>query len=397
MRAALTIAANELRRRLRDRSALLQGVVAPIGLAVIVGLAFGGGASVRATIGVADADGTPASAAVVDALAGSDDAEDADDGDGDGVAFTATAADEVEGLVADGELDAAIILPEGFAAAATGDGEVPDVVVLTDPEAEIAASIARSVAAGIAGRVDAGRVAAATVAATTDADAAELAAVAVTATSSPPPIALDEASTGTGFDVVTYFAPSMALIFLFLTVGAGARALLSAQEDGILDRVRAAPVRTDAVLAGTTGAITVVGFAALVAVWAVTTLAFGADWGDPAGVLVVIGATVVAIAGISTLVTGLSRTADQADAWSSAVAFVLALLGGNFVPPGGAPPLLQRVSLLTPNGWALRAFTDLSAGEADVLGVLPAAAVLTAMGAAGAVGGSVLLRRRFGP
>ena len=61
--------------------------------------------------------------------------------------------------------------------------------------------------------------------------------------------------------------------------------------------------------------------------------------------------------------------------------FVLALLGGNFVGPGAAPELLRQLSLLTPNGWALRAFTDLSTDAASLADVAPAIAVLAAIAA----------------
>ena len=36
----------------------------------------------------------------------------------------------------------------------------------------------------------------------------------------------------------------------------------------------------------------------------------------------------------------------------------LALLGGNFVTPDAAPDLLRALGRLTPNGWALEAFTE---------------------------------------
>jgi ABC-2 type transport system permease protein len=40
--------------------------------------------------------------------------------------------------------------------------------------------------------------------------------------------------------------------------------------------------------------------------------------------------------------------------------FGLAILGGNFVFLSTAPAVMQRLSQLTPNGWAMRAFTELS-------------------------------------
>ena len=65
--------------------------------------------------------------------------------------------------------------------------------------------------------------------------------------------------------------------------------------------------------------------------------------------------------------TALSRTERQADGLASIVTFGLVLLGGNFIVLAGAPPPCAPSRWLTPNGWALRAFTDLSTG-ADALG-----------------------------
>ncbi|MGZ4697124.1 MAG: hypothetical protein ACXVGT_06585 [Oryzihumus sp.] len=72
--------------------------------------------------------------------------------------------------------------------------------------------------------------------------------------------------------------------------------------------------------------------------------------------------------------------------------FGLVLLGGNFIFISAAPPTLRTLSLFTPNGWALRAFTDL-AGGAGWTAALPPLLAILAFGAA-AMGAAVLLRRR---
>jgi ABC-2 type transport system permease protein len=56
----------------------------------------------------------------------------------------------------------------------------------------------------------------------------------------------------------------------------------------------------------------------------------------------------------------------------SVVTMGLALLGGNFVSLDRAPELLRRLSLLTPNGWALRAFRDLAVDHGGPGSILPA-------------------------
>jgi ABC-2 type transport system permease protein len=78
------------------------------------------------------------------------------------------------------------------------------------------------------------------------------------------------------------------------------------------------------------------------------------------------------------------------------VAFVLGILGGSLVPLSELPPGLLRLTLLTPNGWALRGFAELSAGDGTVVDVLPHVGVLLLWGAVAGGIGRWLLPRRLG-
>jgi len=383
-RATLDIAALQLRRRLRDRSAIIQGILAPVLLALIISLAFGGGTSFSASIAVVDADGSAVSAPIVAALVG---------GGGDGAAEDAGVrfvreVDEPTATRAidDRDVAAAIVLPAGFGAAVAA-GEPPQIRVLVDAGAELAGDVAEAVARGLAARLDATRVAVGATLALDPSLAADAGTVIATAATAPTAVALGESAFGAGFDPVTYFAPSMAILFGFLTLGAGARAVIVERREGTLVRVRAAPVTDRAVLGGITLAVLLLGLVSFVTVWLVTAVAFGARWGEPLAVFVVIVATVLAIAGISTLITALARTEAQADSLSAIVAFGFALLGGGFLSPGDLPDVLAVVARLTPNGWALAAFAELSAGASGLAAVWPSVVVLLGIGVVtGAVG-----------
>jgi hypothetical protein len=61
MNAAGLIAANDLRRAVRNRSALVLAVATPLLMAALIGLAFGGGFSFDADIALVDADRSPVS------------------------------------------------------------------------------------------------------------------------------------------------------------------------------------------------------------------------------------------------------------------------------------------------------------------------------------------------
>jgi ABC-2 type transport system permease protein len=375
----LVIAATELRRRLRDRSAWVVGLVAPLALAAVITMALSGagGGRLETTIVIADDGASTAAAAFLDGLDGRDER---------GVSFRRVASGaEVRAAVDAGDAGAGIVVPVGFDDALAGP-EPAGVVVVRDPRRSFSGEVARSVAEDFAARVEAGRLAVgAALAPGADPVAPEVvAALAARAAEAGVPIEVElERPDGRTLDVAAYFGPSMAFIFLFFIIGFGPRSLLREQAEGTLDRLRASPIHPAAVLVGKTLAVFVLGLASLLAMWGATTLLFGASWGDPVAVVVLSIACVVSVAGIAAVLTTVARSEEQVQNLTTMVAFSLALLGGNFVPPGDIPDTLRSLSLATPNGWALRSFADLGTGVGGVGTILPALGVLLAIGLAG--------------
>jgi ABC-2 type transport system permease protein len=381
VRAALLIAGSDLRRRVRNRSILIQALVGPVVLATIISLAFGG-SGIDATIGIVDGDSSAVSTQFVSEVT----AADLDD-----LRFEVRpSAADARVAVDAGDIGAAVVVPPGFADSLQTD-EPGDLVVITSSDGVVSAEVARAVATTFTDRANAARLAAATSLAAggpvpgTD----ELAAIDL-------PVQVE--TTGTGGDVspAAYFGPSMGLLFLFLSVGAIARDLLTERRIGLLDRVRAGPVRDAAILAGKGAGVVVLGVTCLLVIWAVTAVGLGADWGDPVGVVLLIVASALAVAAIAGLVAGLARTEQAADSLATALAFVFALLGGSFIPPGDLPDTLQRLTVFTPTGWALRGFAELSAGGGDARSVLPAVLALLAWALGAGLVAARLLPRRLG-
>ena len=129
MRHAWTIAAKDLRRRLRDRTALLVAVVLPFGLAWIFSL----------TLGDVETAGLDANYAVVDADTGGHLASDFRGvlqsldfvtlHDVEGVA-------EAETLAEDGDIDAAFVFPTGFTQEVQA-GQGGEIRVIGSPDSSI--------------------------------------------------------------------------------------------------------------------------------------------------------------------------------------------------------------------------------------------------------------------
>src|SRR5690606_26066757 len=241
------------------------------------------------------------------------------------------------------------------------------------PDAPISAEVARAVATGFADRAGAARLAAATAAEVGERVPSDDVLGAVD-------LPLEVTTTGTGGDVspAAYFGPSMGLLFLFLSMGNVARDLLAEKRVRLLDRMRAGPVRDGTLVAGKGLSVVVIGITSLCVIWAVTTFALGADWGPPVGVVAVVLAASLAVAGIAGVIAPLARTDQPADVRASMLGFAFAMVGGAFLPIGSMPEGLGRVALLTPIGQALRAFADLSAGSGEVGAVVPQIAALLA-------------------
>jgi ABC-2 type transport system permease protein len=384
-RTAFLVAGKDLRQRLRDRSALVIAFVAPFVLASIIGLAFGGDQAFRATYAVADADRGPVAAGFTDGVLASPGLRDL-------VTVRQVDAAEARALVDRGDADAAFLIPAGFSASVQRGGAAT-ITVLESGENPIAGQVARSLAEAYAAELAATQLAVRTALEAAGQPPTEAGRLGERAAATPLPVRLVEGQAGgRTVEAANYFGPSMAIFFLFFTVSFGARSILAERRQGTMRRLLASAASPGGVLAGKALAAFALGTASVLVMWLATTLVFGADWGDPVAVVALTVSSVLSAIGITALVVTLAKTDEQAEGYSSLVVFTLALLGGNFVYLAQLPELLQRVSLLTPNGWALRGFVDLVADGGGLATV--AAPVAVTLGVGLVTGGLALYRAR---
>ncbi len=369
LRAAALIAARDTRARLRSRSAVVIAFVAPFVLAGILSFALGGGADFTTTLGVVDADGGPVASALVSPFRSGD------------LADTVTVEDYTDEValrdaVATGEVAAGLVLPAGLSQTVVDGGTVP-VDVLRNPSAPVSGDVVEGVVSGVAARLTAQRRAVATTIAA-GAPASSARDLTEAAQDLAPAVELERAGVAVAQrTAASYWGPAMAVFFVFFVVAFGPSSLLAEHQQGTLARLRAAPIRPAAILLGKALGVFVLALVSVGTMWAVTSLVFGADWGDPLGVALVALAFVGAAAAATALIATLARSRAQVDGVTNIVVFTFGLLGGSFIELESLPEPVQWVSLLTPNGWAIRAFSDLSAG-AGIAAVLPAVGALAA-------------------
>ena len=358
MRHAWTIAAKDLRRRMRDRTAILVAVVLPFGLAWIFSLTLGDveTAGFHATYAVVDADGGGQLPSDFRGVLQSLDFVTLRD---------ARNASTAETLAKDGDIDAAFIFPAGFTAQVQS-GQGGEIRVLGSPDSSIASLVAVSLARSYGSNLNAIGLSVAMVAgpggAAVDPALVQRAQAVPAAARIRTASAEDQATSQS-----TFFAIGMAVFFLFFAVEFGVRGLLEEREGGTLSRLLVAPVSPGSVIGGKALASFTLGLTSTVLLVLASTWLLSAQWGDPLGVALLILGGVLAAVGVTALVATLAKTTAQAGAYVSIVAVVGGLLGGTFFPISQAG-LLGTIRFLSPQGWLMQGFTDLADG-ASVAGI----------------------------
>jgi ABC-2 type transport system permease protein len=386
MRVVLAIAAKDLRQRLRDRSAWVMVFLAPVLISALMAMAFNNNSEFRAGIGVVDLDRGPAAAGLTQVLRSPELEDMVEVRSYDDEAAARRAVDA-------GRVHAAVVVPEGFTAALRGGGASP-VTVLDSVDYGLQAQLAQAVTESYVAQINAARLSVATAVAA-GAGQEDIPRLAAEATL----LRLPEQVRAQGLPddplkVISYFGPSMGMFFVLFTVGFGARGYFVEQQQGTLDRIAAAPVGRGALLIGKSLSTFVYSLSGLVTVAFVSWLAFGARWADPVGVAALSVGMAVAVVCLTALVIALARSERQAEGLASIVVFALVLLGGNFVFASGTTPLIRHLALFTPNGWALRGFTDLGTGVGGWAAVGVPLLGIAAFSAAVAVVTVLLLRLR---
>ena len=164
------------------------------------------------------------------------------------------------------------------------------------------------------------------------------------------------------FDLLAFFAPGMALMFLMYTVSYGGRSILAERAQGTLPRLLTSPTSTIQFLGGKVLGVFFMGVAQVGILIVASALFFQVKWGDPLGVVVLILAAVFAATGWGMVITAFARAPAQVASIGSAIMLIFGILGGGFISLEQLPPAIQVVSKITPNAWGLDGFTTLALG-----------------------------------
>jgi len=199
-----------------------------------------------------------------------------------------------------------------------------------------------------------------------------------------------------GRKAVSYYAAGIGVMFLLFTMTSAMRGLITEQETGTLERLLATGLRMNSLLLARWLFATLLGCAQLAVMFLWGWAVFGVELfahGHLPGVAVMTLAA-AGTAAVFGLVLGTAcRTQAQLQGLSTVVILLMSALGGSMVPRYMMPEAMQRLGLVTFNGWALVGYEQVFWRDAPVSALWPQLAVLAGMAVAGAVVASRLARR----
>lgn len=361
-RTVRVVLASDLRRIGRDRVALFFYAVLPFVLIFAIG-SFIPADDVEVILAVVDEDGGSAAGELIDALGATEGFEVKLDQD----------RREAERDIRIGQLNAAVVIPEGFTDD-VGSGGAAVEVVLDQTSSD--STLVRSALSDAIDRQAALVTVAREIEAAGGGDSGALATRAVESTTESE-VQVTTVGTETQGSNYAFAAAGQMILFMFvnsLTAGAG---FIEMRRKGILSRAAAGPVDPGDMLFGLGVSRFLMSVSLAVVVTVMAALAYGVQWGSLwvlAGIILLFG---VVSAAASALIGALLSEPDASVSVGIPVGLAMAALGGCMFPLFLAPEGIQIASkILTPHAWALDGILSSAYDGDTVVDLWPNFAVL---------------------
>jgi ABC-2 type transport system permease protein len=337
------------------------------------------------------------------------------------VAISADAT-EARNAVDDQQAAVAVIIPENFTAAMVEEGERATVELYQDPTLTIGPAIVSSIVEQLVDGFTGARIAVSVafdqlISAGVTVDAALAQEVAAGYTNwamafgedqevdvSPyldvqSTSEVEEEATDLTAQMLNLIMTAMMTFYVFFTGAASAQSILLEEEDGTLPRLFTTPTTQATILGGKMVANFVTLIAQAVFLVIFSSLVFDVRWGQLPSIMLAILGLVVLSGSFGLFLTSWLKDTRQSGIVYGGVLTVIGMVGISkvftaSVPGSGAAKTTSIISLLTPHGWALRAW-ETSMGGGGVVDMLLPVGVMLALGAAFFAWGVLRFRKRF--
>ncbi len=195
--------------------------------------------------------------------------------------------------------------------------------------------------------------------------------------------------------LIQSFAGTAVMMLLF-SVAAMGSSILAEREDGTLKRLLYSPVNPLNILFGKMVNAIVVGFFQLVVMLLFSILVLGLDLeGNIFYLFMVILATAFACSGFGIFIAAISTSRKQAESLSTIIILIMSAIGGSMIPIFFMPEIMQKMSVVSVNYWAIQGFFDVLGRDAAMGPVMTKVGILFLIGILMSIISAVLFRRNM--
>jgi ABC-2 type transport system permease protein len=169
-----------------------------------------------------------------------------------------------------------------------------------------------------------------------------------------------------------YYAAAMMTMFLLFAAGQRGRMLLEEKDNQTYQRMVIADISKTHILAGKFIVIFLIASLQIFIMLAYSHFALKVKWGNMIPILVLSTASAFSVAGLGIFIASLTYRAGNyrlANAFENVIIQVMAFVGGSFFPIDVMPEVIRRMSFISLNGVALKAYLKIIVGYnlADIL------------------------------
>ena len=187
----------------------------------------------------------------------------------------------------------------------------------------------------------------------------------------------------------------MLIFFAFYTGASSAQSILTEDEEGTLARLFTTPAARSTILAGKFVGVFIIVIVQACVVMAASSIAFKINWGQPFTVALITIGLVVMAASFGLLLISQAKNARQSGVMIGTVLALTGMLGGLFtVAIPNMPDFFKALSLIMPQGWALRGWL-LALDNVSPIDVLLPMIIMLVLGAIFFGLAVTFFRRRF--
>jgi ABC-2 type transport system permease protein len=370
------IAANDLRQMLRDRKTFLFFLIMPIIFTFMFGFAFGGGGSSdpRLPVGFRDEDKSEVSQELRDILAGSKVVR---------LAAEGSAQADLESQVADQKLAGAIIVPAGYGRQVLY-GKPVKLTLLADTAAPAGQTVESEALSAYVRLENAVRTAVILEEQAGDQTPFDYTfSQVLTAWKTPPIQVIDTTSLAIQknddrTETLARTSPGMMLQFAIAGLLVCASVIVNERKSHSLWRLLTTSAARVQILLGHYLAIVIIVFGQFLVLIAFGQIVFKLDYTRAVGATLLLAFTAaLCIGALGLLIGTLAKSEEQAVIFSLIPMFLLAGIGGAWVPLEITGPTFQAIGHLSPVAWAMDGFKNITLRGLGLESVLlPAAALL---------------------